>query len=385
LLLALTWLDSHQALDYGQSGLAIARELASHPQASNEDLELLALILLDLTIPLVGTGQIKLARENAAEAQKLFEKIGNLPMASTAAQRLGITYKTEGRLEQAEAAFEQSITIDKSIGNEGGLVGSSMGLMDLYPLIGDYASLLGMLEEVKPIVVREGRIPVAVYELYYLVAYFHIGALDQVWKLEDSVLQFMESGTAVWPEIFLCYLARAYIRAGEVDTGREMLTKIETEIDMDNFLLPLVLILPQARAELALAAGEWEQALAQVDEFLIKVRQKGMLGYLPEPLLLKGRILVQADSPEEGYAVLKEAHSLATEQQARSALWRICFHLAEMETERGNLAEAQDLKVQARAAIDYIAEHSGRDDLRAAFLARSNVQTILSDIGGKHD
>ena len=84
-----------KALEYGESGLVIARELASSPQASYEDLEQLALILLDLTLPLVAIGQVKSAREHAIEAQQLFEKLGNLPMASTAGQRLGIAYKME--------------------------------------------------------------------------------------------------------------------------------------------------------------------------------------------------------------------------------------------------------------------------------------------------
>lgn len=384
LLLALSWVDSRQALDYGESGLAIARELASRPQASNEDLELLALILLDFSIPLIGTGQIKLARERTTEAQQLFENIGNLPMASTAAQRLGVAYKAEGRLEQAEAAFDQSITIDKSIGNEGGLIGSSLGLLDLYPLVGDYASFLAILDEVTPILAREGRIPEVVYELYRIVAYFHLGALDQVRQLADPVLHFMESGMVIWPDLFLSYLARTHIRAGELETGRELLEKIGTDVDMENFLIPLVPLIPQAKAELALAAGEWKEALAHVDEFLKKTRPKGMLIYIPDKLLLKGRILCRADCPEEAYAVLKEAHSLATEQKARSALWQICFHLAEMETERGNLAEAQALNEQARAAIDFIAEHAGRDDLRASFLAIPQVQTILSDNEGIH-
>ena len=384
LLLALSWIDSRQALDYGESGLVIARELASRPQASNDDIELLALILLDLSIPQIGAGQIKVAQEGTVEAQKLFEKIGNLPMASTAAQRLALAYKAEGRFEQAEGAFDQSIVIDESIGNEGGLIGSSMGLLDLYPLVGDYASFFSMVEAVIPILARGGRVPVEVYELYRIVAYFHLGAMDRVQQLTDSVLQFMESGIPMWPDLFLCYVARAHIRAGELETGREMLKKIRADLDMENYLIPLVPIFSQTRAELALAAGEWKEALAHVDETLRKTRQKGMLIYIPDKLLLKGRILRKADCPEEAYAILKEAHSLAAEQKARSALWQICAQLADLEAENGNLDAAQYLNEQARAAIDFIAEHAGREDLRASFLALPQVQNILADTGGKH-
>ena len=103
-----------------------------------------------------------------------------------------------------------------------------------------------------------------------------------------------------------------------------------------------------------------------------------------QKLLLKGRILLKANRPEEAYAVLKEAHALATEQNARPHLWRVCFHLAEMESERGNLNAAKRLKEQARTVIDYIAANTGRDDLRTSFLALPQVQTILSDEGENH-
>jgi hypothetical protein len=58
-------------------------------------------------------------------------------------------------------------------------------------------------------------------------------------------------------------------------------------------------------------------------------------------------------------------------------LWQICFQLALLEAESGNLAESQTLREEARAAIDFIAGHAGRDDLRAAFLAMPEVHMAL--------
>ena len=124
--------------------------------------------------------------------------------------------------------------------------------------------------------------------------------------------------------------------------------------------------------------------MKRVDDFLEGIRKTEVLRYRPEKLLLKGRILREADRPEEAYAVLREAHALAAEQNARPWVWRISFHLVEMETERGNVAQAQILKEQARTVIDYIAANAGRDDLRASFLAIPMVQSLLLDKGENH-
>jgi hypothetical protein len=48
-----------------------------------------------------------------------------------------------------------------------------------------------------------------------------------------------------------------------------------------------------------------------------------------------------------------------------------------MEEKRGNDAQANLIYADARAAIDFIADHAGGDDLRAKFLAQPQVQSIL--------
>ena len=49
------------------------------------------------------------------------------------------------------------------------------------------------------------------------------------------------------------------------------LAAIDREVDLNNYMLPLTANLPQARAELALAAGEWQAALTVVDDFVKKI------------------------------------------------------------------------------------------------------------------
>ena len=385
LLLAFSWFDPQKALEYGEKGLAISRDVVARGEAQTEDREQLALILLDLSFALISDGQINLALEYIVEAQQIFEEFSNLPMVSTASQRLGFAYKADGRFDQSLDAYERSIDIDESIGNDGGLIGSFLGLSDLYPALGDFTSFLDALKKIKPIAEREGKIPMVLAELFPVIAYYHLGALEQIRRVHDLNLQFFESGFPIWPAILLSNVVLAYIESGELEIGKELLDKIGDRFDEENFLVAGAPNVIQARAELALADGDLPRALTQVETFLEKASQKGMLALLPHKLLLLGKIHYRADRFDEARAALQEAHQLATEQKARPVLWKICAQLARLEAEIGNVAEAQALKDQARAAIEFIADHAGGEELRESFLSTPQVQKILSDTGERED
>ena len=137
-----------------------------------------------------------------------------------------------------------------------------------------------------------------------------------------------------------------------------------------------------AEVELVLAGDEWKEALSMVNEFLEVLGQKGMLAHVPPKLLLKGRILQQDGRSDEAHEVLREALAMAREQKVRPVLWQICALLADLEAERGKKTEAQLLREEAREAIDFMAGHAGRDDLRSSFLAIPQVETVLLETGG---
>jgi class 3 adenylate cyclase/tetratricopeptide (TPR) repeat protein len=382
LLLSHSYFDVPQALEYGEQGLAIARELVAGPQSSLEHLDLLALILMDLVVPLVGAGEVGTAAQYASEAREIFEELGNLPMASTAAQRQGVAYKAEGRFEKALEVYDWSTEIDLSIGNDGGLVGSSLGLFDIYQVLGDLSAVNARMELFLPITAREERIPLPVTELQPAVTYFQLGLLDKVLDSAGDVWQFKESQTAIWPDNFLCYLARTHIRLGDLDAGRQALAAIDREVGLNNYMLPLTANLPQATAELALAAGDWQAGLTVVDDFVKKVRDHGLFSFLPEKLLLRAQILSAAGQPDLAYETLQEARVLALEQGARPVSWRICAQLAGMEEARGKETEAQSLTMDARSALDFLAARTGDEDIRALFLALPEVRSVLERTGG---
>lgn len=381
LLLAFTWVDGRQAQDYGSQGLEIARELAAQLEVSNEELELLALLLMDLTIPLIGNGQIPSARDYATEARALFEQIGNLAMTATAAQRQGLAFKAEGNYAEAEEVYDHSTELDRSLGNEGGLIGSSLGLLDIYPQVGKYDAFFERIALVKPIIARATGQPDEVVTLYPVQAYHALGAYERVLQLQDTMFSFIQSESLIWPDLFMCYLVRTQLELGELELAREAFSEIRQDSESVNYMIPLAALLPQVNAELALAEGNWQAALSHVDAFIERIRGDGMLSFLPEKLLTRGRILKAAGQMQAAWEAFREALTLAVQQNACPVLWQAAAHLAEMAQDQGDQSEAQALYEQARMAVDYIADHAGGDDLRAAFLAIPQVETIISKTG----
>jgi tetratricopeptide (TPR) repeat protein len=383
LLISTSWVNPEQAIEYGEQGLVIARELASQPTASQKDFETLALLLIDSVSPLGLSGDMKVAQERAIEGGQMSEKLGNLPMVTTAATNISWVYANEGRLQEAREELERVVAINQSIGNEGGELSAYNNLLFHLPALGDFAGFFSVLESAKPISAREGKLPTELHELYPVVAHYWLGAIEQVCNNLDRLVDF-KGKIPILPQILLSYAALALIQAGEHLKGGELLEKMG-EIEIENYALEIAPNVTQAKAELALAAGEHEEALAILEPFLKKARQNRLLRWLPQKLLLKGRIFEGAGRPDKAYPVLKEAHALAAKQQARVLLWQICAHLSEIETARGNHATAQALIEEARTAIAYIADHAGREELRDTFLALPLVQRLQSDPGEKHD
>jgi tetratricopeptide (TPR) repeat protein len=215
------------------------------------------------------------------------------------------------------------------------------------------------------------------------VAHYWLGAISQVWNNLDRLIDF-KGKFPIYPQILLSYAVLALIQAGEYLKGAELLEKMG-EIEIENYMLEIAPNVIQAKGELALAAGDHGQALDILEPFLQQASQKHLLRWLPQKLLLKGKILDRADQADKAYSVLQEAQTLAAKQQARVLLWQICAQLSEMETGRGNHVTAQALIEEARTAIAYIADHAGREELRDTFLALPQVQRLQSDPGEKHD
>jgi hypothetical protein len=95
-------------------------------------------------------------------------------------------------------------------------------------------------------------------------------------------------------------------------------------------------------------------------------------------LLIQGKALAAMDDSDQAREVLREARAVAEKIGQRTVLWQILAALAEIEEEQGNNGKAKSYRDEARNIIDYIAGHSGSEELRASFLSLPEVKTLLA-------
>lgn len=131
--------------------------------------------------------------------------------------------------------------------------------------------------------------------------------------------------------------------------------------------------------QLALVQREHERAVNLAADLLADLRQFGARPYLPEALHLQAQAWMAAGQGDPAHRSLMEARSEAEALGSRRRLWQILLDLSRLEARRGNAAETDGLRRQAREIVEYIADHAGTPELRASFL---NVPAVRAVWGG---
>jgi hypothetical protein len=108
------------------------------------------------------------------------------------------------------------------------------------------------------------------------------------------------------------------------------------------------------------------------------MRQVGALGWLAQALYLQARILIALDRLEDAHAVLTETRQLSERISTRFTLWQSLAALSRLEAQRGQHAEAQALRRQAREVVTFIAHHTPAE-LRASFLSLPDVRQVMRE------
>jgi tetratricopeptide (TPR) repeat protein len=129
-----------------------------------------------------------------------------------------------------------------------------------------------------------------------------------------------------------------------------------------------------------LASPEYSQVLKLTEEFIPHNEIAGMQQWLADLYLYQGQALFATKDTEKARSSLLKARSIAEEIGSRRVLWKIIASLAEIEEHAGNSLEAEKLWGQAGEIIDYIVDHTGGEENRASFLARTDVQKVVGKL-----
>ncbi len=379
ILWALTLLNIHQsrpheAAMYGEQSLALAREL----EAQGLDMrERIAFAQHELVTPYYATGQTARAQEFSEASRALWRKLDNQSML---VDSLGVAAQAAFLMGKYADGLKFSIEADeisRAIGNWFGWMFTQTMRGSILIEQGDWSSALALFDQIveRGSHINLGNQFIAGGIKAFLLA--QLGALDAAREMKHVVQRALDRPM---PEHFrvrtAALFARTFLLCGnargaavELDpfSGGEILERISETAPELAF----------ARIELAVAQQDFERALTLSDQAHELVQQRSFDSLRVELLYLRGRALEKLQQPQAAIETWQEARQVAKRLGARRMLSYILPALSAAERARGNLAQAEQYRVEARAVLEYIVEHTSAE-YRESFLNLPTVRAVTS-------
>ncbi len=341
-----------EAIECGEASLSIARELNLREQ--------MAYVLSDLSWAYNISCQYEEADRRMEEGTRLWRELGNMPMLSNNLNlslfQLFWTGKNENVLSVAEESYQISSSIKEvwnraSARNFQGVIWLDYGEID--------RALAALEESVQ--LAAHGNL---VYEIWYRAilcqAYAELGDtgtgmdLYRTHRVSNADVPHTPARTGTLISYALFELA-----SNQLDAAATTLTECLPDAP------PWECFLLLAKCRLALAQSDIPAGIALADSAL-ELSQECKLGrYLPEALLLKGKLLFLQSDFQGAKITLEQARTAVKSLGSRRLLWQIIASLAELESEK---ELSLGLKAEAREIVDYIANHITPVNLRESFL-----------------
>jgi hypothetical protein len=170
--------------------------------------------------------------------------------------------------------------------------------------------------------------------------------------------------------------ARISLLLGDVERARQTFATIG-EMDAETTSLFKFYLVPISFAgiEIDLALGREDAAISKVALVSAITDKLPLKIFLPEALYLKGRTLLAQGQVVAAKAALAQAQGVAVEIGNRRILWQILVAQAEAAED---VASAAQLRELARTEVNFLAEQMGSAELQASFLARPDVQQVMT-------
>ena len=365
--------QAQRAIEYGEQALAIAREL----NESGYDLrEQTAYILHDLSTPYLFGRNPARGRALNAEARELWRELDNKPMLADNLGMVAMFSLISGDFERALEYTKEGAALARSIGNWFGvffnLSFQSLAHMEL----GEFDAAWHIGKELMRIAATSGAITwaLAFANLAWLLAM--VGAFGPAREIEQRTRRAL---ARPMPGHFrvrtYATLARYDLLRGDLAAAAKDLAASWLEVDPSTQFYAVVQR-ALAEAELALAQGNPDRAIALVEDYLRGAQQFEFRWALPELFLVHGLARARQAKIQAAFESWRAARTHAESTTMRRVLWQVLAALSDLELQRGNASEANALRAQARAVIEYIADHTPAE-YRDSFLNLPSVRAVL--------
>jgi class 3 adenylate cyclase/tetratricopeptide (TPR) repeat protein len=383
LMLVIVWGggDQRQAMAYGEGSLALARELNSSalpPSGVAERAlrEQLAFTLNDLTYPYMALGQRARAHEVLTEAITLWRELGTRPMLADSLSLSIHFHILSGHYDQAIAAADEALSISRAIDNQWGQASSRVYISYAYLDRGEMDQAMQIMQEAMRLGEQTGLLFASIIPATDL-AWVHasLGAVEQGLALarraqasEEKVqLPFLRA----YPFVALAHL---HLAQGDLAAAEAALLDLKRKLPKEGMHWFIPMFMPLVEGELALAGHDGERALTLMNEQIDYLKRTETYFFASDALHLKAKALLALGRADEAGEALVQARTEAERVGSRRSLWPILLDLSRLEAGRGNRAEAQALRQQAREVVEFIAGNISDSELRASFLSLEDVQ-----------
>jgi tetratricopeptide (TPR) repeat protein len=364
--------DLREALDAGERSLEIARELEAREQ--------MAFTLNDLWRPYAAVGDLAASRATLEEATPIWRELGNLPMLSENLASIASLKRMAGEESEALALSLESYRISEEIGN---LWGQSYALMNAFGVYldrGELASAMAAMEESIALSERVGFIPPqATTRSELALVYAYLGDFERAEKLLEVALRVVNELQPISRPWATATRAEFRLLAGDLRGARSAILQTNTDSLPEPLRSGATFRVAILRGRIAAAEGDHEGAVVTATEVVERLGRLGILPFVAEAKLLQGTSLAALGRWPEAEGVLREARAGAEALDHRRVLWQILCELGRVRAAEGDAEEASRLKDEAGRIVLEIASTIDDESLRASFLTRPDVVTVLAE------
>jgi DNA-binding SARP family transcriptional activator len=356
-----------EAVADGEASLAIARR--------HHLPERMAYALHDLTRAYLFSGRWQEGLAAAAEAQQLWRSLGNQAMlADNLVSSASTRWIWQGPYPDLIPQLQEALALSEVIDNQWNQAYAHHVLGAVYFDLGCFSQATAACERAIDRGVASGfMVPLFANGGVLAWLYGVMGHPERGWPWVEKGLA-AETGTRDLRAGLLAAGAFLHLCQGELDAADATMQQSYEHLEPDALSTAAFFTFP-LDGRLRLARGEAEAALAVGERLLAYLQQTGIQPFHSDALYIQGRALWALDRAGEAQTALAAAQQEAERLRARRILWEILAAQAEMAAAQGETETAVDLRRQAEAVIQSIADHIEEEDLRAGFLRAATAAT----------
>lgn len=357
-----------EGLKYGETALKLARDLG--------DPEQLAFVLNDLCRLYTCMGRFNDAYAAIKEARSMWiEQDNQVMLADSLGSEAEAAYNA-GDFARSFENSQQALVISENIKNIWGQSYDRMLMAFVLLQNGQLGKAIPLGEHSAQQADEAGLIASSITlrsELAWIYAF--CGAFDKAYLMVEQAEQFADLKQPAWRSFPQAARVRIHLLNDDLESaqhaaGTEPLQP--TSIPYARFTIFVVL----ANIELAYANGDFDSALAMIDELLEEVTPLTRLD-VPDVLRWKGLVLTKLGRDEEALRVLTEACSRANGIGANLQLWLSYSALAELYLKLGREKEAGNSLAEGSKIARQLAESLREIGLAESFLNQPQVKKLM--------